>query len=372
MERLDMTLAMAWLALLAASLVLVQSAAVAQPGGADYYLGKQALFALASLLLFLMLLAVPTRAWETFHRHCLLLAFALCALVLVPVLSVEVNGARRWIDVGVARFQPAEAAKLLVAVYLAGYVARTGDALSARWSAALKPLAWVGALLLLLLLQPDFGTVVVVAVLAAGLLFLGGARVRDFLSLAVLGGIALAVAAVWDPYRVVRLVTFLDPWANQFDSGYQLTQALIGFGRGEIFGLGLGEGVQKLFYLPEAHNDFIYSVIAEELGLLGAGAVLGALAFVAVRILGIARRAAAAGRTFPALLAYGAALLIGVQTVINVGVNTGVLPTKGLTLPFLSFGGNSLLVCTALVALALRVHYETAETTSATPAEAHD
>ena len=185
--------------------------------------------------------------------------------MLVPALSVEVNGARRWIDLGVARFQPAEAAKLLAAVYLAGYVVRAGDALHTRWVALIKPLVWIGALLLLLLMQPDFGTVVVLATLTAGLLFLGGARVRDFLLLAVLGGMALAAAAVWDPYRVVRLVTFLDPWAEQFGSGYQLTQALIGFGRGEILGLGLGEGVQKLFYLPEAHNDFIYAVIARSL-----------------------------------------------------------------------------------------------------------
>ena len=357
-ERLDMTLVMAWLALLAAGLVLVTSAAAAQAGGSEYYLGKHALFAAASLVLLFLLAGVPIRTWETLHRSCLLLAFGLCALVLVPVLSVEVNGARRWIDLGVARFQPAEAAKLLVAVYLAGYVARAGDALATDWAALTKPLAWIGALLLLLLMQPDFGTVVVLASLAAGLLFLGGARVRDFALLAMLGGIALAAAAVWDPYRVVRLVTFLDPWAAQFDSGYQLTQALIGFGRGGMLGLGLGEGVQKLFYLPEAHNDFIYSVIAEELGLVGAVAVLALLAFVTVRILGIARRAAAEQRTFAALLAYGAALLIGAQTVINVGVNTGVLPTKGLTLPFVSFGGNSLLVCSALVALALRVHYE--------------
>lgn len=357
-ERMDMTLTMAWLALLTVGLVLVVSAAAAQAGGAEFYLGKQGLFAAASLLVFVALAAVPIRTWEMFHRPCLLLAFGLCALVLVPAVSVEVNGARRWVDLGVARFQPAEAAKLLIAIYLAGYVARAGEALSTHWAALIKPLAWIGALLLLLLMQPDFGTVVVLASLSAGLLFLGGARVRDFLLLAVLGGMALAAAAVWDPYRVERLATFLDPWARQFDSGYQLTQALIGFGRGEILGQGLGTGVQKLFYLPEAHNDFIYSVIAEELGLVGAVAILGLLAFVTVRILGIARRAAAEQRTFAALLAYGAALLIGAQTVINVGVNTGVLPTKGLTLPFISFGGNSLLVCSALVALALRVHYE--------------
>ena len=357
-ERLDITLAMTWLALLAVGLVLVTSAAVAQPGGADYYLGKHAFFAVASMLAFLVVAVVPIRFWEAVHRPALLVAFALCALVLIPALSVEVNGARRWIDLGVFRFQPAEAAKFLAVLYLAGYVTRNGDALVERWTALLKPLVWMGALLVLLLLQPDFGTVVVLATLAGGLLFLGGARMRDFALLAVLGGILLGAAAVWDPYRVVRLVTFLDPWAEQFGSGYQLTQALIGFGRGEILGLGLGEGVQKLFYLPEAHNDFIYSVVAEELGLVGAAALLGLLAFLTVRLFHIGRCAAAEQRTFAALTAYGVALLIGVQTAINVGVNTGVLPTKGLTLPFISFGGNSLIVCSALVALALRVDYE--------------
>ena len=357
-ERLDMTLVMAWLALLGTGLVLVTSAAVAQPGGADYYLGKHASFAVVSAFVFLLFAMTPIRFLEVLHRPCLLLAFALCLLVMVPGLSVEVNGARRWIDLGVARFQPAEAAKLLVVVYLAGYIARAGEQLTERWMALLKPLIWIGAVLVLLLLQPDFGTVVVLATLTAGLLFIGGARLRDFALLAVLGGIALGAAAVWDPYRVVRLVTFLDPWAAQFDSGYQLTQALIGFGRGEIWGLGLGEGVQKLFYLPEAHNDFIYSVVAEELGLAGAVALLGLLAFLTLRLFSIGRCAAVEQRTFAALLAYGVALLIGVQTAINVGVNTGVLPTKGLTLPFISFGGNSLIVCSALVAVALRVDFE--------------
>ena len=357
-ERLDMTLVMTWLALLAVGLVMVTSAAVAQLGGADYYLAKHAAFAAAAATVFLIVACVPLRVWELFHKPCLLLAFALCALVLVPALSVEVNGARRWIDLGVARVQPAELAKFLAMIYLAGYVTRNGHALTERWMALLKPLAWIGALLVLLLMQPDFGTVVVLATLAGGLLFLGGARVRDFALLVVLGGIALGAAAVWDPYRVVRLVTFLDPWAAQFDSGYQLTQALIGFGRGEIFGLGLGEGVQKLFYLPEAHNDFIYSVVAEELGLVGATALLGMLAFLAMRLFHIGRCAAAEQRVFAALAAYGAALLIGVQTAINIGVNTGVLPTKGLTLPFISFGGNSLIVCSALVAVGLRVDFE--------------
>ena len=357
-KRLDMTLAMAWLALVAAGLVLVASASVAQPGGADYYVRKQLLFAVAAAAAFAVVLAVPMRVWEQLHRPCLILAIVLCALVLLPAISVEVNGARRWIDLGVMRFQPAEAAKLLTVVYLAGYVMRAGDALATRWAALLRPLGWIGALLLLLLLQPDFGTVVVLAALAGGVLFLGGARLRDFLLLALAGGAALALAAVWDPYRVVRLATFLDPWASQFGGGYQLTQALIGFGRGEMLGLGLGEGVQKLFYLPEAHNDFIFAVAAEELGLVGAVALLALLGFLTLRMFGIGRQAVAEQRGFAGLVAYGAALLIGVQTVVNVGVNTGVLPTKGLTLPFISFGGNSLVVCSALVALALRAHCE--------------
>ena len=357
-QRLDMTLAMAWLALVAAGLVLVASAAVAQPGGADYYVRKQLLFAVAAAAAFATVLAVPMRVWEQLHRPCLILAIVLCALVLVPALSVEVNGARRWIDLGVMRFQPAEAAKFLTVIYLAGYVMRAGDELATRWAALLRPLGWIGALLLLLLLQPDFGTVVVLAALAGGLLFLGGARLRDFMLLALAGGAALALAAVWDPYRVARLATFLDPWASQFDGGYQLTQALIGFGRGEMLGLGLGEGVQKLFYLPEAHNDFIFAVAAEELGLVGVVAMLALLGFLTLRMFGIGRQAIAEQRAFAGLVAYGAALLIGVQTVVNVGVNTGVLPTKGLTLPFISFGGNSLVVCSALVALALRAHVE--------------
>ena len=190
------------------------------------------------------------------------------------------------------------------------------------------------------------------------MLFLGGARPRDFALLVLAGSVLLAGAAVLEPYRVVRLLTFTDPWADQLDAGYQLTQALIGFGRGEFLGLSLGEGVQKLFYLPEAHNDFIYAVIAEELGLVGALSVLALLAFLTVRMFGIGRHALASKRAFAGLLAYGAGLLIGVQTLINVGVNTGVLPTKGLTLPFISFGGNSLLVCSAAVALALRADYE--------------
>ena len=359
--RWDMTLLMAWLALLVVGVEMVASASAGQRGGADPHLQKHIVMVLASVVVFGVCAAIPLRAWQAVHKPCLLLALALCALVLLPFLSVEVNGARRWLDLGLARFQPAEAAKLLVAVYLAGHVARAGDRLGTEWSAWFLPLAWIGALLVLVLCQPDFGSVVVLAALTGGLLFLGGARLRDFALLALLGGLGLAAAAVLQPYRVERMVTFLDPWATQFDGGYQLTQALIAFGRGGYVGLGLGAGVQKLFYLPEAHNDFIYSVIAEELGLIGVVGVLVLFAVLTWRLLRIARAASLGQRVFAALLGYAAALLIGGQALINAGVNTGVLPTKGLTLPFISFGGNSLLVCSALVALALRAHYEGAE-----------
>ena len=357
-ERLDMTLVFAWSALLLVGLVMVTSAAAGQPEGTYFYLLRHCAYMAAALVVFGLIAVVPVRAWEVVHKPCLLLAFVLCVLVFLPGLAVAAKGAQRWIDLGLARFQPAEAAKLLAIVYLAGYIARVGNGLAERLTVLLRPIVWVAGLLLVILVQPDFGSTVVVALVMGGMLFLGGARARDFVLLALLGGAMLAAAAVVEPYRVVRLLTFIDPWADQLDTGYQLTQALIGFGRGEYVGIGLGEGVQKLFYLPEAHNDFIYAVIAEELGLAGALGVLALLAFLAVRMFRIGRVAVLEERVFAGLLAYGAGLLIGIQTIINVGVNTGVLPTKGLTLPFISFGGNSLLVCSAAVALALRVDYE--------------
>ena len=356
--RLDMTLILGWAGLMLIGLVMVTSAAAGQVEGTDYYFARHGVYAVLAVVLFGVVALLPLRLWEIFHKPCLIFAFVICLAVLVPGLAVAAKGAQRWIDLGFARFQPAEAAKFLIIVYLAGYIAREREAMSHHLLAVLKPVTWLGALALVILVQPDFGSAVVLALVMGGMLFLGGARLRDFALLALAGGVLLALAAVIEPYRVLRLLTFLDPWADQLKAGYQLTQALIGFGRGEVFGMGLGDGVQKLFYLPEAHNDFIYAVIAEELGLVGAVGVLLLLGFVSLRMFGIGRRAMAADRTFAGALAYGAGLLIGVQTLINVGVNTGVLPTKGLTLPFISFGGNSLLVCSAAVALALRADFE--------------
>ena len=356
--RVDMSLVTAWLALLVAGLIMVSSASASLAGGPGYYLIKHGSFAMGALVVLAVVALVPLRVWEIVHKPCLVLAMVLCALVLVPGVSQEINGSRRWMELGFFRLQSAEVAKFLVVVYLAGCVARAGDALSTHWQLLLKPVGWIVVLLVLILCQPDFGSVVLLAVLTGGVLFLGGARLRDFALLTVLAGVALAAVAVVQPYRVERLMTFLDPWEVQFGSGYQLTQALIAFGQGGFFGLGIGEGVQKLFYLPEPHNDFIYAVIAEEVGLIGAVAVLVLLAFVTVRICRIGREAVAERRTFAGMVAYGAALLLGIQAIFNIGVNTGVLPTKGLTLPFVSFGGNSLLVSSGLIALALRVHFE--------------
>lgn len=357
-ERLDMTLLLAWFALLVVGLVMVTSAAAGQPEGTYYYLFRHSLYMVAAMFVFALLALTPLRLWELVHRPCLVLAFVLCLFVFVPGLAAAAKGAHRWIDLGLARFQPAEAAKLLAIVYLAGYIARVGDRLGLSLNALLKPVIWLAALLAVILIEPDFGSTVVLALVMGGMLFLGGARLRDFALLVFLGGLLLVGAAVIEPYRVTRLLSFVDPWANQLDTGYQLTQALIGLGRGEYLGTGLGDGVQKLFYLPEAHNDFIYAVIAEELGLVGALGVLALLGFLTVRMFRIGRRAVDVEQVFAGSLAYGGGLLIGIQTIINVGVNTGVLPTKGLTLPFVSFGGNSLLVCSAAVALAFRVDHE--------------
>ena len=357
-ERWDLSLVTAWLVLVVVGIVMVSSATASQPEGSGYYLAKHGAYVFGSLIVVVGIACVPLRVWEIMHLPCLLLAVVLCALVLVPAVSQEINGSRRWVELGLIRLQPAEAAKFLVVVYLAGCVARAGDALSTHWYLLLKPVCLVVVVLVLILCQPDFGSVVLLSLLTGGILFLGGARWRDFLLLAGLGAVALAAVAVIQPYRVERLMTFLDPWATPFSSGYQLTQALIAFGSGGFFGLGIGEGVQKLLYRPYPHNDFIYAVIAEELGLVGAVAVLALLVALTVRICQIGRDAVAERRIFAGMVAYGAALLLGMQTVFNVGVNTGVLPTKGLTLPFVSFGGNSLLVCSGLVALALRVNYE--------------
>jgi len=283
---------------------------------------------------------------------------AILALLLVPGIGREVNGATRWIGFGPVNLQPSELMKLFFVVYLAGYMTRRQRELQNSWSGMLRPLGLLGAVVGLLLLEPDFGAAVVIAGASMAMLFLGGARLLPFVVLMALALVGAGVMAVWSPYRLQRLITFLDPWSDQFSSGYQLTQALIAFGRGEVLGVGLGNSVQKLFYLPEAHTDFVFAIIAEELGLLGCVAFIALFAALIARILWIGRNAAQRQQLFSAHVCFGVALLLAAQVFINIGVNAGLLPTKGLTLPFLSYGGSSLLILFAMMGLILRIEVE--------------
>jgi cell division protein FtsW len=352
---IDRTVVFCWIAIVSLGTVMVASASVAI---SSTLLLKHGVYLAASLAAVLVVLMMPLEWWQRGHRIAWVLAAALCLLVLIPGVGIEVKGARRWIGLGAFSVQPAETAKLLVVVYFAGYLARFHQAIVDDARALVRPLVALGVVCGLLLMQPDFGTTVVLGAMAVGMLFVAGARLRHFLLIITIGAVLVAALAILQPYRMQRLISFIDPWEFAFSSGYQLTQALIAFGRGEIFGLGLGESVQKLFYLPEAHNDFIYAVIAEELGLVGAIAVLVLFAVLVVRVLRIGRRALAEGEMFGGYLAYGVGLILGIQFLINLGVNTGILPTKGLTLPFVSYGGNSLVVSSVMLALVLRLQLE--------------
>ena len=304
---------------------------------------------------------VPMKLWEKSGGLLLLCAFGLLVLVLIPGVGREVNGSMRWINLGVMNMQPSEVAKLLVVVYLAGYLSRRLNEVRNQWRGFIKPMLVVALVLPLLLLEPDFGAAVVLMCAAMGMMFLGGVRLQQFLALFAVTAIGGALLAVSQPYRMQRLVTFMDPWAeeNVFSGGYQLTQALIAFGRGEWTGVGLGNSVQKLFYLPEAHTDFVFAIWAEEMGLLGSLLVISLYGILVWRGLQIGRKAEKQGLLFAGYLAYGVTLMLSAQALINIGVNTGLLPTKGLTLPLLSYGGSSLLLCGMVLGLLLRVDRET-------------
>lgn len=373
-ERLDPVTVLLWLALLTFGWVMIGSATmVGLPGAPLGNLFTHGAYLGIAAAGFCVALLVPLDWLQNLHRVALLIALLMCILVLLPGVGHSVNGAQRWIKLGSFTLQASEFAKPLLLVYLAGYLARPAakGATRSRGKAAdsaqanmvkLLPAAIAVTLLgALLLLQPDFGATVVLAVMTVGMLFVAGTRLGYFILLVLAAAAVLALLVVVQPYRWNRLVAFSDPWSHAFGGGYQLTQALIGFGRGDWFGLGLGEGVQKLFYLPEAHNDFILAVIAEELGIVGVLAVLLLLLVVVYRALASGRRALKAGLPFAGYLCYGAGLLLGVQVLFNAGVNTGLLPTKGLTLPFISYGGNSLLVCCALLGLVARADMEVAQ-----------
>jgi cell division protein FtsW len=357
---LDHLLLFASLLLLAIGLVMVMSASVSiaerQTGDPLYYLWRQSAFVLVGMLAGYSVLRLRLVYWERLGPYFLL--FGLVLLVAVLLIGREINGSVRWLALGPFNVQPSELMKLFMVIYLAGYLVRRGDEVRASVKGFLKPMLLVGLIGLLLLLEPDFGAAAVITATVLGMMFLGGVRLWQFVVLfLVMLGVA-SVLALSSPYRVARLTSFVNPWADPFNSGFQLTQALIAFGRGEWLGVGLGGSIQKLFYLPEAHTDFLFAVLAEELGLLGVLVVIALFALLVWRAFVIAQAAAEGGNRFAAYSAYGIGLWLGLQAFINLGVNMGVLPTKGLTLPLMSYGGSSIVVSCMACALLLRISHE--------------
>ncbi|WP_300653901.1 putative lipid II flippase FtsW [Pseudomonas sp.] len=359
---MDFPLLAGCLTLLGLGLVMIASAstevAAVNVGSPLYYMIRHLIYLLVGLGAAIVVLLIPLETWQRLSGAALLAAFAMLVLVLVPGIGREVNGSMRWIGFGAFNVQPSEIAKLFVVIYLAGYLVRRQAEVRESWAGFFKPFVVLLPMAGLLLLEPDFGATVVMMGAAAAMLFLGGVGLLRFGLMVGLAVGAIFVLVQTQEYRLQRLITFTDPWADQFGSGYQLTQALIAFGRGEWFGVGLGNSIQKQFYLPEAHTDFVFAVLAEELGMLGALITVGLFVFVGVRALYIGLWAERAKQFFAAYIAYGLAFLWIGQFLINIGVNIGLLPTKGLTLPFLSYGGSSLVICCVSLALLLRIEWE--------------
>ncbi len=326
--------------------------------GPFHYLIRHVLFLALGGALAFALMRTELKLIERYNHVLLLACIVLLGLVFIPGIGHTVNGAQRWINLGVSKFQAVEAVKLLLIVWLASYVVRYRDEIGEKWSALLKPLGVAGFLVALLLLQPDFGSAALILAITGGMVWLGGARIAHLLAIAALALPLLAVIAVAAPYRVARLKSFLDPWQDPFNDGFQLTQALIAIGRGEWFGVGLGGSVQKLFYLPEAHTDFIFSVSAEELGFVGSVAIIAVFAIFSWRTFSLGLRAVEMRRYFAGFCAFGVGLWISLQSFVSIGVNLGLLPTKGLTLPLVSSGGSSVMVTCMAIGLLLRVSYE--------------
>jgi len=363
--QFDDLLIWVFIALLSIGLVMVYSSSIATAEGskftghqASYYLMRHSVFIVVGLLAGLFAFQVPVQMWQTYSPYLFMAGTVLLVLVLIPHIGREVNGSRRWLSLFVFNLQPSELMKLFAVMYAADYTVRKGK-IKHLFVKAFFPMfavmVMVGALLLL---EPDMGAFVVILSIAICTLWLGGFNIKVFGALLVALPLAFAALIFSSPYRMQRVIGFMDPWADPYGKGYQLSHALIAFGRGEWLGVGLGASVEKLFYLPEAHTDFLMAVIAEELGLAGVASVIVLFALVVIRSFQIGRHAAFLERNFSALVAQGIGVWIGVQAMINIGVNMGVLPTKGLTLPFLSFGGSGVVVNCIAAAVLLRVDYE--------------
>jgi cell division protein FtsW len=356
-----------WSALLLASigLVMVYSASVAMASAekftgfrSSYFLVRHCAYLTIGLVLAAGVFRVPVWLWQKAAPWLFIGGVAVLVIVLIPGVGREVNGSRRWIPLGFASFQPSELMKLFVVLYAADYTVRKAAFMDNFRRGFLPMFAVMTFVAALLLREPDFGALVVVTAIAMAVLFLGGLNWRLFAGLALLLAVAFVILIISSPYRLQRILGFMDPWADAYGKGYQLSHSLIAFGRGEWFGVGLGASVEKLFYLPEAHTDFLLAVIAEELGFAGVAAVITLFLFLVHRAFAVGRQAASLERYFAALVAQGIGVWLASQAFINMGVNMGLLPTKGLTLPLLSFGGTGIVVTSVALAILLRIDYE--------------
>ncbi len=350
-----LTLLMGGFVILASASISISDNATSNP---FFYVQRQLIAAAIGGAAGMVCLFIPMQVWRSFGPLVLFVGFLLLVVVLLPGVGHTVNGSTRWVRLGVLNMQVSEPARLCFLMYLAGYLVRRNKSLREEFLGFLRPMLVLSVACILLLAEPDFGAAVVLLATAMVMMFVAGARIRDFLIFLLAAIAALAALALLSPYRMQRITGFLDPWADPFNSGFQLTQSLIAIGRGEWFGVGLGDSVQKLFYLPEAHTDFVFAVYAEEFGLLGSLVLIALFLALLWRIFKLAMRAADAERFFEAYIAIGLGTWLGIQAFINIGVNMGMLPTKGLTLPLISYGRSSLIITMICIALLLRIHHE--------------
>ena len=362
LENLDVALVLISLSLLSLGLVMVASASISVAdrdlSNPFYYLERQVLFAVVGMLAALAIYRIRLVQWEKSGMALLGFALFLLVLVLIPGVGKSVNGSTRWISLGLLNLQVSEVVKFFLIIYVAGYLVRHGQEVRTTLWGFIKPMLMVGLAGLLLLLEPDFGATVVIIGTVLGMMYLGGVRFTQFISFLSMFGVAALMLVVFSPYRLARLTSFMNPWADPFDSGFQLTQSLIAIGTGGWFGAGLGSSVQKLFYLPESHTDFLFAVLSEELGFIGVCFVIALYALLLLRAFRIGLQAEKCGNQFAAYMSYGIGMWLAMQATINMGVNMGLLPTKGLTLPLMSYGGSSLVVSCMAIGFLLRIHNE--------------
>lgn len=356
-SHVDQVLVVLILALVSVGFIIMSSASMdfasVENANPFFYINRQLFFIVFASIIAFACFCLPTAFWNNNDKY--FLAAGMLLLILVLLVGKEINGSTRWIPLGVVNLQASEFAKIFILIFIAGYLVRRQDEVREKWSGFVKAASVLSAASFLLILEPDFGATVVLLISAVGMIFLAGLGLQQVFVSVVLVLLGVVAAIFGASYRLQRLSCFADPWAEAYDCGYQLVQSLIAFGRGEFFGLGLGKSIQKLFFLPEAHTDFVFAILAEELGFVGVVAVIGLFVALIYKIFSIALRAEAAHKLFAAYFAYGIGLLLSAQVFINIGVNSGLLPTKGLTLPLLSYGGSSLVAMAIILGILLRI-----------------